>query len=98
MNNKEAKEIRGFILNILNLQYPGPASDRLISLTLSDSRLDGSLPQIRRHLQYLEEGGYVTTEEANEFGIQRTMATITKKGIDLLEGNIPDDPGVLVIR
>lgn len=98
MNAREVKEVRGFILNILNLQYPSPASDRLISLTLNDSRLDGSLPQIRRHLQYLEDGQYITTEEAHELGIQRTMATITKKGIDLLEGNIPDDPGVMVIR
>lgn len=98
MNNKEAKEVRGFILTILKVQYPSPASDRLISLTLNDSQLDGSLPQIRRHLHYLEEKGYVRTEEGNELGIQRTMATLTAKGIDLLDGSISDDPGVMVIR
>src|SRR6218665_526302 len=98
MLTNEAKETRGFILNILKVQYPSPASDRLISLTLNDSRLDGSLPQINRHLHYLEEKGYVRTEEGNELGIQRTMATLTAKGIDLLDGSIADDPGILVIR
>ncbi|KEQ23419.1 hypothetical protein [Paenibacillus tyrfis] len=98
MNTNEAKEIRGFILTILKVQYPSPASDRLISLTLNDSRLDSSIPKIRIHLRYLEEKGYVRTEEGNELGIQRTMATLTAKGIDLLDGSIADDPGVMVIR
>lgn len=98
MMQNEAKEVRGFVLSILKLQYPNPASDRLISLTLNDSHLDGSLPQIRQHIRYLEEKGYVRSEEGNELGIQRTMATLTAKGIDLLDGSIPDDPGILVIR
>ncbi|MBB6673004.1 hypothetical protein [Cohnella nanjingensis] len=97
MNNSN-KEVRGFILSILKLQYPGTASDRLISLTLNDSHLESALPQIRGHLHYLEEKGYVKTEEGNELGMQRTMATLTAKGIDLLDGNIPDEPGIMVIR
>ncbi|MCD9025763.1 hypothetical protein [Cohnella silvisoli] len=98
MITNEVKEVRGFILAILKLQYPSPASDRLISLTLNDSHLDSSIPQIRGQLHYLVDKGYVRTEEGNELGIQRTMATLTAKGVDLLDGSIPDDPGIMVTR
>ena len=54
-------------------------------------------PDISKHLEYLEEAGYIvfTNRAANAYNAYRKDAIIklTKRGVDLLESTI-DDPGV----
>lgn len=100
LKNNQSKEIRGLILIILKNAGKDGASEQVIEKTLGDERLPASLPLIRAHLLYLEEKGYVRTEEVEDrdMGLSRTFGYLTAKGTDLLEGNIEDDPGIMVIR
>ena len=56
-------------------------------------------PDISKHIEYLEEAGYIvfTSRTANAYNAYRKDAIIklTKKGVDLLENTI-EDPGVNV--
>jgi predicted ArsR family transcriptional regulator len=96
----QSKEIRGLILLLLKNRGEDGASEQLIEMTLSDERLSVSMPVIRGHLRYLEEKGYIRTEEVRdrELDLFRVFGYLTAKGTDLLEGNIEDDPGIMVIR
>lgn len=100
MSLNESKEIRGFLLLMCMVQYPGGCSDKLMALTLADNQLESSPAVIKFNLEYLEEKGYVRLEEKNDvrLSIARMMAYITAKGIDLLERNIPSDPGIIIIE
>ena len=100
MNHQAAKEMRGLILLVLKEQFPDYVSDRLITMTINKTQKGEASALIRSHLNYLagEEKKYVELQEWNELGVQRTMAKLTPRGWDLLEGNIADDPGVMVIR
>lgn len=96
----EARELRGFILTMCKNNYPHGCSDKLIATTVGENQFASSPAQIRAHLEYLEEKGYVRIEEvhAARLGVSRVLVYITAKGIDLLEGNIPPDPGVLLFQ
>ncbi len=98
MNKNEAKELRGFILTICKVSYPGGASHQLINITLDNAQFAVSPAVVDGHIKYLEEKGYIRQEEAkcNSTGICRDMVFITAQGLDLMEGNIPPDPGILV--
>jgi DNA-binding PadR family transcriptional regulator len=98
--SQEAKEIRGFILTICKYNYPAPCSLEVISLTIQENQFSISPAQIKGYIEYLEEKGYVRAAEKTSevLGITRTVVTITAKGIDLMEGNIPPDPGILLPR
>lgn len=92
----EAKEIRGRILKILEIDYPNAVSDRVISLTLNDINYNISPAVLEGYLSYLEEKGYVevATVESKELGISMKVAKLTAKGKDLLEGSMGADVGV----
>ncbi|MDI3547901.1 MAG: hypothetical protein PWR10_1553 [Halanaerobiales bacterium] len=96
LTNMQNRVIRGRILKILKTNYPYPAGEELISNILTDAQYNISPPQVNAQLIYLEEKGYVKMQEADVPGLDifRNQAKITPKGIDLLEGNIEDDPGV----
>lgn len=94
--NIENREIRGWILRICHRAQPYGASFQVIEVTLMDSGFHVSLSEIKAHLKYLEEKGYITTEELKQKGVKRRINSITPKGVDLLEGNIDPDPGVLL--
>ncbi|TEB09316.1 hypothetical protein [Pelotomaculum propionicicum] len=96
----EARELRGFILSICMHNYPHGCSEKLIATTVGENQFDSSPALLRGHIEYLLEKGYVRTEvaEAKHLGISRTLVYITAKGIDLLEGNIQPDPGVLLFQ
>lgn len=97
MRPRESRELRGRILKILEASYPFPAGDRLIADILSDARYCCSPAEVKTHLAYLAEKGYLETEdvETAELG-SRTMVRLTANGKDLLEGSIPSDPGVML--
>ncbi|GBF34130.1 hypothetical protein DCCM_3242 [Desulfocucumis palustris] len=95
----QSKELRGFVLNMCKVNYPHGCSEQLIQTTAEQNQFDVSTGLIAGHIEYLEEKGYVRVDEIknNRLKIVRKMVYITAKGIDLLEGNIPEDPGVLTI-
>ncbi|CAH8249595.1 hypothetical protein WJ0W_007017 [Paenibacillus melissococcoides] len=57
-------------------------------------------PDISKHLDYLFKKGYIeySNERVNSYNAYANDAVIrlTVKGIDLLEGSTPDDPGVAI--
>ncbi len=93
----EARIARGHIIKILKIAYPGPASLELLELTLNDRQCLSSISIIKGYVQYLADKEYVEThEEGRSLGLEsdRVMVRLTPKGVDLIEGIIPPDPGV----
>lgn len=96
MNPNEAREMRGFILNMLQINYPNGCSEKLIEITLNENQFSISPSVIKTHIEYLEEKGYVRVEEVRSMGVVRTVVYLTAKGIDLMERSIPEDPGIIL--
>jgi len=92
----QPRNLRRWILNIAHKNYPHELSERVIGLTLADLSYSVSAGELAIHLAYLEEKGYVARSEAGnqELGESRALVRLTAKGKDLLEHNIPDDPGI----
>lgn len=95
----QSRELRGFVLDMCKVNYPHGCSEQLIVTTAKQNQFDVSTGLVAGHIEYLEEKGYVRVDEIkNErLKINRKMVYITAKGIDLLEGNIPEDPGVITL-
>ncbi len=99
MANYKNREIRGMILKIIHSNYPDQAGDTLIKEILEDSGFSVSDQEIKAHIDYLANGGYIEASCINNkgLGINRTVCKLTPKGINLIEGNIEEDPGIEVI-
>lgn len=93
----EARIVRGQLMLILKVAYPGPASLELLEITLNDRKFPTSPAVLKGYLDYLVDKGYVKAweEEDDMTGVNRTLSKLTASGIDLLEGSIPADPGVV---
>ena len=91
-----APEIRHYIMVILERALPVGASEKLISTSLTSIGLMISDSEMEIQLGYLEEKGYITYSAVRDkiTKISRKIAKLTAKGIDLIEGNIPPDPGI----
>ena len=94
----EDKEVRGRILKALNFEFPRAMSVQMIGHALQSARYNCSPGQIKAHLAYLEQKGYVKTEDVGltDLDLRRDMVTLTALGKDLVEENIAADPGVIV--
>lgn len=94
----EDKELRGRILKALDYEYPRSISKKMLVHALQSARYTCSKSHLDAHLSYLQEKGYIKVEyvgvEKLDFG--RNMVTLTAKGKDLVEGNIDNDPGVML--
>ncbi|MHB1026089.1 MAG: hypothetical protein ACYC24_10360, partial [Desulfobacteria bacterium] len=77
--------------------YPMDCSLDLIILTLGDAQFAASPAVLRGYVEYLHEKGYVEVQDVEAGGISRTMVRLTAHGKDLLEGNIPVDPGISIV-
>ncbi len=95
---QDPREVRKWILITLEKSYPYGASEELVALTLSGLRYPLKAAELRAHLAYLEEKGYLTRErlEVRRAGVHRHVAKLTAAGKDLLEHNIAPDPGVAI--
>ena len=89
------REIRGAILRAL-----AHTPFRAISIKTLSRALMGSYPDlvsdVRVHLSYLADKGYITlvdVDEAEAGGVEY-LVNLTAKGVDLIEENIPADPGI----
>jgi len=92
-----SKEVRKWVLVTLEKSYPYGASEELLALTLAGLELAVSPGELRAHLAYLEEKGYLGRERvevAGLSGLHRHVARLTAKGKDLLEGSTGPDPGI----
>ena len=96
-NAERNRGIRGFILRSLVNGY----NNTLIQRQLENIMVNAGViisPDISSHLEYLIESGYIkyTDDHIKAHSAYRDRAVIklTKKGIDLIEGSIPNDPGI----
>jgi len=92
----ENREVRGWILQICNRAQPYGASFTIIETTLLETGFHVSLSEIKSHLKYLEQKGYIRSEFIQKDGVKRWVNYITPKGVDLIEATIEQDPGVLL--
>ena len=94
----EDKELRGRVLKALNFEYPKSLSPKMLEYALQSARYKCSKSNLMAHLAYLQEKEYIKIEyvgvEVLDLG--RNMITLTAKGKDLVEGNIENDPGVIL--
>lgn len=90
------KAVRGYIIRSLAKGSQNTMLVRQITNALVSDGLIYS-PDISKHLEYLEAGGYIefTDRKANAYNVYRKDGVIklTKKGVDLVEGTI-EEPGV----
>lgn len=96
MRNIISRQVRGYILKVLQIGYPQPTGSNVVEVCLVDAGFPVSPTALRGHLDYLQEKDYIETTEPNLNGIDYAivLAKLTPKGVDLLEGNIEPDPGV----
>jgi len=91
------RTIRGYIIRSLTKGHQSALLIKQITNSLIAENIIIS-PDIGKYLDYLKEGGYIafTDKSVTAYTAYRRDAVIklTKKGIDLIEGNIPPDPGV----
>jgi predicted transcriptional regulator len=90
--------LRGKILDILRKIYPdGVDHKTMVSILFQYHKTE----EISSSLEYLVDKEYVLKKEhPHSFLTQETIKwyKLTPKGIDLLEGNVNPDPGILIQR
>lgn len=95
-NPLENKEIRFRILRTLHISHPYGVKESLILLTVNDAGHRVTEQEIASEVVYLREKGYIESDRKPSRTLRTEIwfHTITPKGIDLLEGNLPPDPGI----
>jgi hypothetical protein len=94
---KTVRDIRGWILRIVDRGGRFGASVQLIGDSLFGLRANLTQTEIEDELDYLVRKGYVRLEEVRVKGVgERRIAYVEPKGQDLLDGSIPADPGILL--
>jgi len=95
---KKDNVLRGKILDLLNKVYPeGIDQKTIVSILYSYHKLD----DINSSLEYLTDKKYILMKENQDPIIKHEKFKwykLTPHGIDLIEGNINDDPGILIQR
>lgn len=90
--------LRGKLLEFLKTMYPDGADKRIIVSTFFEYH---KVEDIIISLQYLADKEYILKKEVpHPYNKAETVCwfKILPKGIDLLDGNIPADPGILILR
>lgn len=90
------KEIRYWILRMLYNQLPAGCSAQTLSSMLLGLGFEVEELNVSGHLRYLADKEYIDLEEKKVelLGISRQIATLNSKGVDYIECNLPDDPGI----
>jgi DNA-binding PadR family transcriptional regulator len=92
-NKERYRRIRGAILKLLAHQHPGPLHIREIHFLLDDLRFTISSHELDSHVSYLEEKGFVISEERKSGGLEARMIRITANGLNILD-QFNDDVGI----
>ena len=82
-----------------SLKYAGDygTTAEVIAATLEGCGHRVTVPEIEQHMQYLAGPGkdFIRVLDLAVEGMgRRLVANLLPKGVDLLDGNIPSDPGV----
>lgn len=92
----DGRLLRREILRILDVAYVQGATVELIAISLVDGGYAVTETEVVEHLVYMRDKGYVEMKEVEARGLgKRQWARLTPQGKDLLEGNSPDDPGIM---
>ena len=93
---RQKELIRGKILYYLKLIYPHTATIPLFQAEMYYFGYPIPLEELSFHLAYLREKGFVEIEDVHGPHSLRSisMAKITARGIDLLDGRLPHDEGI----
>lgn len=96
LETAEKETVRSEILDTCNMAAQIGADTKVLRAVLKKIGYDLPDEEIMRQVDYLEQKGLVKTNEIGNarLGIKRTVVTITAAGIDYLEGNTPDIPGI----
>jgi hypothetical protein len=86
---------RGSVLKLLAYQHPAPLEMKEIHSLLDHLRLTITDEEMRSHVCYLKEKGFLTVEERKAGGLQVEMVRITAVGLDVLD-RFREDVGVSV--
>jgi len=91
------KQARGAVLGLLEESYPvGVAYTVLTRVLTSCGKCQAhELPAI---VQYLKDKGYIrvkTPEEPELKPLDNSVIDLAAHGVDLLEGSVDEDPGIL---
>ena len=94
MKAAENRQIRGAILEALRTNYPCMISEKQVITWLE--QLGYTAYNIKEYLEYLSDKGYISSEvkQIRSYRQENTMVKLTAHGIDLMEGSIPEDPGI----
>lgn len=96
---QHSRAVRGYILRSLAKGHNNSLLCRqLVNVMVNDSVIVS--PDISKPLKYLHDKGYIeyTNDRINSYNAYANDAVIrlTVRGVDLLEGSTPDDPGVTI--
>ncbi len=80
------RRIRGAILKLLAHQHPGPLDVKEIHFLLDDLDLTIREEELKSHLGYLEEKGFLKVEKRKSGGIEIEMIRISADGLNVLDG------------
>ncbi|HZU33724.1 MAG TPA: hypothetical protein VFB79_21600 [Candidatus Angelobacter sp.] len=98
------RRLRGEILELVcegHDQQHSRFTDAILWGVLQRLKYDCSQNDVITHLQDLQGRGYLKFEQEKQgrtSKVRISLIEITPRGRDLVEGNIPEDPGVLILR
>jgi len=90
------KTARAHILRMLNLCYPDELGINVIITGLAQVGLEFSEAEVRGHIVYLADKGYVRYREIKDpdSGLNILMVRLSAKGKDYHDGLLESDPGI----
>lgn len=87
---------RGQLLEMLRMEYPSPAADKtLLAVMQNELGHDLTVLDIRQHLEFLAGLELVSLAKKHR---DPWIVTLTSKALQLLEGVIPEIPGIVIAR
>jgi hypothetical protein len=98
MVTRQKDVVRGKILYYLALVYPQAVTLPLLQGELDMFGYPVPMDDLRFHLAYLAEKGFVAIDNASSLQPRRKveLVKITARGIDYQDGRLPADEGVYV--
>ncbi len=92
----EKEVIRAEILSTCEMAGQGGADTKVLRAVLKKAGYELDENAVKEQVHYLELKGLVSVQDVNnkQLKISRTLVSITALGIDYIEGNAPDIPGI----
>lgn len=91
---RDVRKERGWILRILNKAYPDGMDADTIKKQLVELRFLTGETDIRAHIAYISDKGFIRLEEVGAGSVRRTVVSLTADGKDLIDGVSEAAPGV----